>query len=61
MELKISVLVENIEKLRNLLYGLICTNYQLTDSTVVDCSQQLDMLLTEYEKYKNDLMPKDAA
>lgn len=61
MELNIQMLLEKIEKLRNLLYILISSNKQLTDTTIVDCSQQLDKLLSEYEKYKKDLKPRDAA
>jgi hypothetical protein len=61
MELKILVLVEKIEKLRISLYNLIGSNSQLTDKTVVDCSQELDKLLSEYEKCKNNITSGDAA
>jgi hypothetical protein len=61
MELNMLALVEKIEKLRNSLYNLIGSNKQLTDKTVVDCSQQLDMLLSEYERCKNIIPPSDAA
>lgn len=61
MELKIETLIEKIEILRNALYSLIINNRQLTDKSVVDCSQQLDVLLTEYEIYKKNVLPKDAA
>ena len=60
MELNLLLLAEKIEKLRSLLHNLIGSNKQLTDLSVVDCSQQLDTLLTEYEKYKKS-MPSDAA
>jgi hypothetical protein len=60
MEINLLLLAEKIEKLRSLLHNLIGSNKQLTDGTVVDCSQQLDTLLTEYEKYKRTV-PGDAA
>jgi hypothetical protein len=61
MDLNIQTLIDKIDKLRNLLYSLITINKQLTDKSVVDCSQQLDMLLTEYEAYKKSSIPSDAA
>jgi hypothetical protein len=61
MELNILVLIEKIEKLRISLYNLIGSNKHLTDKTVVDCSQELDKLLSEYERCKNDIKSDDAA
>jgi plasmid maintenance system antidote protein VapI len=61
MEIKILALVEKIEKLRNILHALINNNTTLTDKTIVDCSQELDILLIEYEKCKNNIYPSDAA
>lgn len=61
MEYKLQNLIDNIEKLRNLLYNLLTSNNRLTDENVVDCSQQLDRLLVEYEKYRNNTSPRDAA
>jgi plasmid maintenance system antidote protein VapI len=61
MEIKISLLAEKIEKLRNILYNLINSNRQLTDKTIVDCSQELDILITEYESFKKQYHPNDAA
>jgi hypothetical protein len=61
MEINISLLAEKIEKLRALLHNLINSNKQLTDKRVVDCSQELDILLSEYESYKKKLPPSDAA
>jgi hypothetical protein len=61
MELKILILVEKIEKLRISLYNLIGSNNQLTDKTVVDCSQELDKLLSEYERCKKNITSGDAA
>ncbi|GLC32148.1 aspartyl-phosphate phosphatase Spo0E family protein [Clostridium omnivorum] len=61
MEYKLQILIDNIEKLRNLLYNLLTSNNRLTDEKVVDCSQQLDRLLVEYEKYRNNTSPRDAA
>ncbi|MCM8710343.1 aspartyl-phosphate phosphatase Spo0E family protein [Clostridium sp. SYSU_GA19001] len=61
MEVNLQILTEKIEKLRILLYNLINSNKQLTDKSVVDCSQQLDKLLSEYENYKKNVNPKDAA
>lgn len=61
MELNISVLIEKIEKLRISLYNLIGSNKHLTDKAVVDCSQELDKLLAEYEKCKSNIKSHDAA
>lgn len=61
MEYKLQILIDNIEKLRNLLYNLLTSNKRLTDEKVVDCSQKLDRLLIEYEKYRNNMPPGDAA
>lgn len=61
MEYKLQILKDNIEKLRNLLYNLLKSNKRLTDENVVVCSQQLDRLLVEYEKYRNSTPPGDAA
>lgn len=61
MELNLQILIERIEKLRILLYNLINSNKQLTDKSVIDCSQQLDKLLSEYENCKKSIKPKDAA
>lgn len=61
MEYKLQILIDNIEKLRNLLYNLLTSNKRLTDENIVDCSQQLDKLLVEYEKYRNNTSPGDAA
>lgn len=44
-------LKDNIESLREKLYQLIEEN-ELTDVSVVRCSQELDMILVEYEKNK---------
>lgn len=60
LKLKLQILIENIEKLRNLLYSL-ASNKRLTDQSVVDCSQQLDKLLIEYEKCRKKLTSGDAA
>jgi hypothetical protein len=60
MEHKLQILIENIEKLRHLLYNLT-SNEHLTDKKVVDCSQQLDKLLVEYEKYRKNISSGDAA
>lgn len=61
MELNIQMLTEKIEKIRDILHGLINGSNKLTDKAVVDCSQQLDNLLTEYEICINSVYPKDAA
>ena len=61
MEFNILVLVEKIEGLRVSLYNLIGSNKQLTDKSVVDCSQELDKLLSEYERYKDNITSGDAA
>lgn len=61
MELNIVMLIEKIEKLRSSLYNLIINDRQLTDKSVVDCSQQLDKLLSEYEKHIKRISPSDAA
>ncbi|WP_164509060.1 aspartyl-phosphate phosphatase Spo0E family protein [Clostridium rectalis] len=46
-----SNLLFKIESLRSYLHSLVAHN-NLTDLKVVDCSQKLDKLLTEYEKIK---------
>jgi hypothetical protein len=61
MELNIQMLTEKIEKIRDILHGLIGGSNKLTDTAVVDCSQQLDNLLTEYEICIKSVYPKDAA
>lgn len=61
MEINISILTEKIEKLRTMLYNLINSNKQLTDNKIVDCSQELDKLLSEYESCKKNLSSNDAA
>ncbi len=61
MELKILILNQKIETLRILLYNLIGSSKQLTDKTVVDCSQELDRLLSEYERCRINITPGDAA
>lgn len=60
MEIKLQILIENIEKLRHLLNNLT-SHEHLTDKNVVDCSQQLDKLLVEYEKCRRNLSSGDAA
>ena len=47
-------LKEKIEYLRGCLIHLISHN-NLTDDSVVNCSQRLDKLLTEYEKCKKSI------
>ncbi|MHC1685880.1 MAG: aspartyl-phosphate phosphatase Spo0E family protein [Clostridiaceae bacterium] len=44
-------LKDNIESLREKLYQLIEEN-ELTDVNVLRCSQELDIILAEYEKNK---------
>lgn len=44
-------LKDNIESLREKLYQLIEEN-ELTDVNVIKCSQELDIILAEYEKNK---------
>lgn len=61
MELNLQLLTEKIEKIRGVLYNLINGNHKLTDRLIVDCSQQLDNLLTEYEICKKSVYPNDAA
>ncbi|SKA72819.1 Spo0E like sporulation regulatory protein [Clostridium sp. USBA 49] len=53
MELQIQILSKKIDNLRSILYGLISSN-NLTDKSVVKCSQQLDKLLVEYEICKKN-------
>lgn len=52
MELNIVKIIKKIDKLRKKLNNLVDSDRQLTDKKVVDCSQKLDKLLTEYEKIK---------
>jgi hypothetical protein len=47
-------LTKNIEYLREQLYILISYK-ELTDTKVVECSQKLDNLLTEYEKFNGTI------
>jgi|GEM_PF-2801084 len=61
MELNIVKIIKKIDKLRKKLNNLVDSDRQLTDKKVVDCSQKLDKLLTEYEKIKKELKSKDAA
>lgn len=61
MELNIVLIIKKIDKLRKKLNNLVDSDRQLTDKKVVDCSQKLDKLLTEYEKIKKELKAKDAA
>lgn len=61
MELKLQMLTEKIEKLRKMLHMKIINNKELTDKSVVDCSQQLDKLLIEYESCKKNISSGDAA
>lgn len=61
MELNIVKIIKKIDKLRKKLNNLVDSDRQLTDKKVVDCSQKLDKLLTEYEKIKKELESKDAA
>lgn len=49
MELNLKLLSLKIEDVRSLLYSLV-SNKQLTDKSVVACSQELDKLLVEYER-----------
>jgi len=60
MEIKIRLLKERIEYIRDRLVNLI-NSRALTDIEVVDCSQQLDKLLTEYENTIKFYIPTDAA
>lgn len=60
IELKMKILCEKIDNLRNSLHKMLC-NKKLTDKSVIKCSQELDTLLTEYELYKKSLSPRDAA
>lgn len=60
MELKLQMLSEKIEKLRTYLHSLI-NSKQLTDKSVVSCSQQLDELLTEYEVCRKNISSRDVA
>ena len=51
MDLQLKVISDRIEVLRDYLISLIYDK-PLTDKTIVDCSQQLDKLLIEYERVK---------
>lgn len=57
---KLDNLCEKIEHLRSSLMLLI-SYHNLTDEPVIDCSQELDKLLTEYETFKKKYFSKDAA
>lgn len=61
MELNLQMLTDKIEKIRDILHSLISCNNKLTDEHVVECSQQLDNLLTEYENCIKSVFPKGAA
>ena len=60
MEVKLKYLVRKIEKLRKKLNRLVVSNKKLTDKPVVDCSQKLDRLLTEYESCIKNINKKAA-
>jgi len=60
MDFTIEALKEKIEFIREALIKLISYK-DLTDTLVIDCSQELDDLLTEYEKLKRKYPPNDAA
>jgi len=60
MEFTLETLKEKIELIREILVKLISSK-DLTDKSVVNCSQELDNLLTEYEKLKKKYFPNDAA
>lgn len=60
MDFTLEALKEKIEFIRESLLKLISYN-ELTDTSVVNCSQELDNLLTEYEMLKKKYHPNDAA
>jgi len=60
MDFTLEPLKEKIEFIREALLKLISYK-ELTDNSVVNCSQELDGLLTEYEKLKKKYPPNDAA
>jgi len=60
MDFTLEALKERIEFIREYLLKLISYK-ELTDNLVVNCSQELDILLTEYEKLKRKYPPNDAA
>jgi len=60
MDFTLEALKEKIEFIREVLLKLISYK-ELTDNSVVNCSQELDTLLTEYEKLKKKYPPIDAA
>jgi uncharacterized protein YfkK (UPF0435 family) len=45
---------KKIEELRSLMYQLISEKEALTDTELVDVSQQLDKLLNEYDSLTNE-------
>lgn len=60
MDVKIESLRRRIEYLRELLYIMI-SNKELTDESVVNCSQLLDNLLWEYEECTQYIRMKQTA
>lgn len=60
MELKLKYLRKKIERLRKKLNKLVVSHRRLTDKPVVECSQQLDKLLTQYESCKKSSSRKAA-
>ena len=60
MEFKLKYLSKKIEKLRKKLNRLVVSHRRLTDKPVVECSQQLDKLLTQYERCKKKSSRKAA-
>lgn len=60
MDAKIKLLSKQIELSRELLYSMISTK-KLTDDCVVNCSQLLDNLLSEYHEYEKCVYFRKAA
>lgn len=60
MEVKLKYLIRKIEKLRKQLNRLVVSNKKLTDKPVVECSQKLDKLLTQYESCRKNINRKAA-
>lgn len=48
--MEVKILYTKISNLKECLYMLLST-YNLTDEPVVNCSQNLDKLIVEYQKY----------
>lgn len=61
MDFRLQTILEKIERLREIMYSMLSGSKQLTDKPLINCSQQLDKLLNEYEIYKNNINSDDAA